>query len=220
MDNYFKKDSAISYAKEQGCFVKDIYLGMMPNGSLIWYGRGYRNALRIGEQETCFIIPEKEKIQYVDRAPKDIHPIHTDDVFLVDGVWCQYQHKTPIRYTRNQKGSDIIVTKSELLEKKYVEMLPYTSIPYKCYAVMEENKCINFIWGAGEPENFVHMVFALDTIKEFNPNVHTLRALKTDEYIRCSKAENGNFGYDHRGLFRVDVKLLGRVKNHQPINWL
>ncbi len=220
MDNYCKKDIAISYAKSQGCFVKGMYLGMMPNGNVVWYGKGYLNSLSSGEQHVCFIIPQKEKIEYVSDIPHNITPVHTDDVFLLDGVWCQYQHKTPIRYTRNQKGSDIIVSKQELLEKKYVEMLPYTNLPYRCYAVMENNKCINFIWGAGEPENFSHMVFALDTIKEFNPEVHTLRALKADDYIRCSKAENGNFGYDHRGLFRVDIKLLGRVRNHQPINWL
>lgn len=220
MDNYFKKDSAISYAREQGCFVKDINLGMMPNGSLIWYGRGYRSSLAVGEQEACFIIPQREKIEYVARISTDIKSIRTDDVFLVDGVWCQYQHKTPIRYTRNQKGSDVIVSKQELLERKYVEMLPYTNIPYKCYAVMESNKCINFLWGAGEPEKFVHMVFALNTVKEYNPKVHTLVALKVDDYIRCPNAEKGVFGYDHQGLFRVDIKLLGRVRNHQPIDWL
>ncbi len=221
MVNYCKKDLAIKFANGEGCFVKDMYLGMLPNGNIVWYGRGYRKSLSNGEQETLFIIPRQGNIEYVPAIPKNIKQVRTNDTFILDGVWCQYQHKTPIRYTRNQKGSDIIVTKSEVLDMKQVEMLPYTNSPYRCYAVMEKGVCVNFLWAAGEVGNFIHSFFALDTVKVFNPQMHTLRQLKNDDYIRCPAAENGRFCFYNNNLLRVDINLLSKVrKNNQPVNWL
>ncbi len=220
MGNYYSKDWAIAFAKEQGCDVVDIiYL----DDHLIWYGLGFVN--KTLPENRClerFIICQPGKIKFSDEFP-------------------------------SSKKID-----TQLMQKKFVESLPYTNRSYSCYAVMEKGVCVDFLWAAGEIDNFEHSVLILNNIKEFNSQIHTLHQLNDGDYIKCPldiklmmpsmkevcrlraiartygfvpkaidakigekpRIGGGYFGFDKKGLFRVDINLLKHYNHLEKIHWL
>ncbi len=221
MENYYSKDWAIDFAKEQGCDVVDI---MYLDDYLIWYGLGFVNKTLLDRCLERFIICQPGKIKFLDNPP------------IVK-----------------------IIPANNLMQKKFVESLPHTNSPYSCYAVMEKGVCVDFLWAAGEIDNFEHSVLILNTIREFNSQIHTLHQLNDGDYIKCPldikilkpsmeevirfraiaqctggfapkaigakigekpRIRGGYFGFDKKGLFRVDINLLKHYNRLETIHWL
>ena len=196
MDNYSNNGCVIKFAQEQNFHVTEIELGMLNNKDVVWYGKGSDKSLPSGEQYFCFVVPAKGKLNLYREPVLGIKKIEKH--FVVEGIFHKFK-----RTTKCRKVIIDYTPKREILDIKIIKNFADSmKLKYHCYAMLENSKCVNFIWGLGELSDWKYKIFALDTVREFNPKRHVLQELKVGDCV--SLATSGCcYQYGVGGLFIV-----------------
>ena len=219
MNNYYKSSKVDEFLREQGYIPStNIELAINNKQNFAWYCKAY-NSKQFGNREVHVLVTCKNAILNEHYSSLGYRQVKENEAFVINDIYQQYIHCKPIKYAKNKRGYNMVKTKAEILEARDLSALNYSKATYNCYAVMQNNICVNLLWGAGSQQNLEHIVFVSDC-KMYDPKIHTLRQIKPDEYVRCHNIEQGDFSYDSKGLFRISKSLLNKVAYGKKIEWI
>jgi len=203
MDNYCLYSGVIKFAEEKNFRINEIELGWLA-GEIVWYGKGIDKTLPSGQQVFYFVVPAKGVLNLYREPVQGIKKIEKD--FVCGGTF--YKFKRIVK-SRPRKIIIDYTPKRELLDSKLIKSFAEAMhLAYHCYAMLENGKCVNFIWGVGEPSDLKYKIFALDTlntVREFNPKHHVLQELKVGDCISLA-ASGFRYEYYDGGLSVPNMK--------------